>query len=104
MQQASQTTAASATSLPDVLSQLEHCLRKGCFFCLEHAQHNHYTHGRWTLWSKPSCYNGNLSEIHSEIERCRERNKDKLIRLKIEDFSFRSRFTVMVHNPAANEV
>jgi len=98
MQQATEMNAASSQHLPAVLNKLEHCLRKGCFFCIEHI-----AHGNWTRWAKPSCYNGDLGEICNEIERCREHHSDKAIRLNIEDFTFRSRFTVMVQYPAANE-
>lgn len=103
MPHAAEARARTPESLPPFLSQLEHCLRKGCFFCIEHTPQGHVRHGRWTLWDKPSCYDGDLGAISSAIAQCREQNADRLIRLNIEDFSFRSRFTVMVHDPAANE-
>jgi len=55
----------------------------------------------WQLWGRPCCYNGDAQRIYGEIDRCRSAHIDHHIRLSIEDSSFRSRFSLMVHSPSS---
>lgn len=89
-------------SLADrVLGQIAYCLRQGCVICIEHTPKIGPFWSPWEVWGKPCCYNGNIQQIYSEIDRCRETHTDHHIRLNIEDHSCRSRFSFVVHSPAA---
>jgi ribulose-bisphosphate carboxylase small chain len=84
------------------LGLIGHCLRKGCVICIEHTPRMAPGYSPWSIWGKPCCYNGDVQQIYSEIDRCRATHADHHIRLSIEDYSFRSRFSYVVHSsPAA---
>jgi ribulose-bisphosphate carboxylase small chain len=53
------------------------------------------------VWGQRYCYSGDVHGIYNEIDRCRTTHTDHHIRLNIEDYSFRSRFSFVVHSPAA---
>jgi ribulose-bisphosphate carboxylase small chain len=55
----------------------------------------------WEEWGRRYCYNGDEQGIYTEIDRCRTTHVDHHIRLSIEDYSCYSRFSFMVHSPAA---
>jgi ribulose-bisphosphate carboxylase small chain len=84
-----------------VLGNIGHCLRRGCVICIEHAPDMAPRFTSWELWGRPSCYNGDEQGIHTEIDRCRTTHADHHIRLNIEDHSCCSRFSLVVHSPAA---
>lgn len=84
-----------------VLGQIGHCLRRGCVICIEHAPALAPRFTAWETWGRPSCYDGNVDGIYSEIDRCRTSHGDHHIRLNIEDHSCYSRFSYVVHSPAA---
>ena len=84
-----------------VLSQIGHCLRRGCVICIEHAPAVAPRFTPWQVWGRPSCYNGDVDGIYTEIDRCRTTHADHHIRLNIEDYSCYSRFSFVVHSPAA---
>lgn len=80
-----------------VLGQIGHCLRQGCVICIEHTSAVAPRFTPWQVWGTPSCYNGNPDMVFGEIDRCRSNHKDHHIRLNVEDYSFRSRFSFVVH-------
>lgn len=89
-------------SLADrALSMIGRCLRQGCVICIEHSPVMAPRFSPWKIWGKPCCYNGDVQQIYSEIDRCRTTHGDHHIRLNIEDYGFHSRFSFVVHNPAA---
>jgi ribulose-bisphosphate carboxylase small chain len=53
------------------------------------------------VWGRRYCYNGDVQGIYTEIDRCRTTHADHHIRLNIEDYSCYSRFSFVVHSPAA---
>ncbi|HYQ70757.1 MAG TPA: ribulose bisphosphate carboxylase small subunit, partial [Gammaproteobacteria bacterium] len=55
----------------------------------------------WEVWGLRYCYNGDVQGIYDEIDRCRTTHSDHHIRLNIEDYSSYSRFSLVVHSPAA---
>jgi ribulose-bisphosphate carboxylase small chain len=83
------------------LGLIGHCLRKGCVICIEHTPRMGPRYSPWSIWGKPCCYNGDVQQIYSEIDQCRETHVDHHIRLSIEDYSFHSRFSFVVHSPPA---
>jgi ribulose-bisphosphate carboxylase small chain len=83
------------------LGLIAHCLRKGCVICIEHTPVMAPRYSPWKVWGKPCCYNGDVQQIYGEIDRCRATHVDHHIRLNIEDYSFRSRFSFVVHSPPA---
>lgn len=92
-------TGEQAATPERALMQIGQCLRKGCVICIEHTPTMGPRYSPWEVWGKPSCYNGDEQKIHAAIDNCRNQHADHHIRLNIEDFSFRSRFTVTVHDP-----
>jgi ribulose-bisphosphate carboxylase small chain len=83
-----------------VLWQIGHCLRKGCVICIQHADQMSPRYTKWQIWGTPRCYGGDPKRLYDDIDRCREEHADHHIRLEIEDFSFHSRFSFVVHQPA----
>lgn len=83
------------------LGQIGRCLRQGCVICIEHTPVMVPRFTPWQVWGKRCCYNGDSQTIYTEIDRCRDAHADHHIRLNIEDYSFRSRFSVVVHSPPA---
>lgn len=93
---------ADSSSLAErVLKQIAYCLRQGCVICIEHTPRIRPRWSPWEIWGKPCCNNGNVQQIYGEIDRCRAAHADHHIRLNIEDYSFRSRFSLVVYSPAA---
>lgn len=84
-----------------LLGQIAHCLRQGCVICIEHSPVMGPRFTPWSTWGERCCFNGDIEEVYSEIDQCRSTHTDHHIRLNIEDYSFHSRFSVMVHSPAA---
>lgn len=91
-------TRSPARRLP---GKIEHCLRSGCVICIEHAPTIAHRFTPWEVWGRPYCYSGDVQGIYSEIDRCRTTHTDHHIRLNIEDYSCYSRFSFVVHSPAA---
>jgi len=83
------------------IGQIGKCLRQGCVICIEHTPMMAPRFTPWEVWGKRCCYNGDTQTVYTEIDRCRSAHADHHIRLNIEDYSFRSRFSVVVHSPAA---
>ena len=84
-----------------ILVQIGHCLRRGCVICIEHAPAIAPRVTPWEVWGRRYCYNGDVQGIYTEIDRCRTTHADHHIRLNIEDYSCDSRFSFVVHSPAA---
>lgn len=84
-----------------VLSQISHCLRQGCVICLEHAEQITPRFTKWQVWGTPRCYGGDPQRLFDDIDSCRKACADQYIRLQVEDYSFHSRFSFMVHQPQA---
>jgi len=84
-----------------MLGQIGGCLRRGCVICIEHVPVMAPRFTPWEVWGRPSCYNGDVQGIYTEIDRCRTTHADHHIRLNIEDHSCYSRFLFVVHSPAA---
>lgn len=82
-----------------VLWQIGHCLRMGCVICIQHAEQISPRYTQWQVWGMPRCYGGDPQRLYDDIERCREEFGGHLIRLDIEDHSFHSRFSFVVHQP-----
>ena len=82
-----------------VLGQIGHCLRQGCVICLQHSEQPQPRYTRWKVWGTPRCYGGDPQRLFDDIERCRQEHADRYIRLEIEDYSFHSRFSFVVHQP-----
>ena len=82
-----------------MLSQLEHCLHRGCIIAIEHAEQVRSRYTAWQPWEPPSCYDGDMAAVHGAIARCRQAHCDHQIRLSVEDLSYRSRLALMVHRP-----
>ncbi|MCB1727312.1 MAG: ribulose bisphosphate carboxylase small subunit [Gammaproteobacteria bacterium] len=82
------------------LGQIGRCLRRGCVICIEHTPLMAPRFTPWQPWGKRCCYNGDTREIYTEINRCRDAHADHHIRLNIEDYDFRSRFSLVVHSPS----
>ena len=98
MQAIRQLPEESFDTQPDpVLGKIGHCLRQGCVICIEHTPVVSPRYTPWQVWGKPSCYNGNPDIIYGEIDRCRDAHSDHHIRLNVEDYSCRSRFSFVVH-------
>ena len=93
--------ADSGSLAERVLKQIAYCLRQGCVICIEHTPTIRPRWFPWEIWGKFCCYNGNVQQIYGEIDRCRAAHSDHHIRLNIEDYSFRSRFSFVVYSPAA---
>ncbi|MFM1891604.1 MAG: hypothetical protein RLZ44_681 [Pseudomonadota bacterium] len=101
MQATEQNTSNEGAALGErALGQIGKCLRQGCVICIEHTPVMAPRFTPWQIWGQSCCYNGDTQQIYTEIDRCRDSHADHHIRLSIEDYSFRSRFTVMVHNPS----
>ena len=81
------------------LGQIGECLRRGCVICIEHTPLMAPRFTPWQPWGKRCCYSGDVHEICTQIDRCRDAHVDHHIRLNIEDYSFRSRFSLVVHSP-----
>ena len=102
-----QTIHASAQSHPSmssaaeaaILDRISNCIQRGCFVCIEHAEavKPHLT--RWKAWRKPSCFEGDLGALYDSLEDCRRAHQDHHIRLSVENLSWRSRLSVVVHRP-----
>lgn len=102
MQATQRTEVADNGSAADrALGQIGKCLRQGCVICIEHTPVMAPRFSPWQVWGQPSCYNGDAQRIYGEIDRCRDAHADHHIRLNIEDYSCRSRFSFVVHNPTA---
>jgi len=84
-----------------ILGQIGQCLRRGCVICIEHAPSLAPRFTSWESWGRPSCYNGDVEGIRHELDRCRTTHANHHIRLNIEDHSCYSRFSYVVHSPAA---
>jgi len=84
-----------------ILGQIGHCLRRGCVICIEHTPTIAPRFTPWEVWGRPSCYNGDVQGIYQELDRCRTTHVDHHIRLNIEDHYCYSRFSFVVHSPAA---
>ncbi len=82
-----------------VLGQIGHCLRKGCVICIQHAEQISPRYTNWRIWGIPRCYGGDPQRLYDDIDRCREEHAEHHIRLDIEDYSFHSRFSFVVHQP-----
>ncbi len=82
-----------------VLSQIGHCLRKGCVICIEHTEQLAPRYTKWEVWGTPRCYGGDPHRLFSDLDRCCEEHADHHVRLQIEDYSFHSRFSFVVHQP-----
>jgi len=93
--------ADSSSFAERVLRQITDCLRQGCVICIEHTSRIGPRWSPWEVWGKPCVYNGNVQQIYIEIDRCRKAHADHHIRLNIEDYSCRSRFSFVVHSAAA---
>ncbi len=91
----------SQTLAERALGLITYCLRKGCVICIEHTPRMAPRYSPWRVWEKPCCFNGDVQQIYSEIDRCRATHADHHVRLSIEDYSFRSRFFFVVHSPPA---
>jgi ribulose-bisphosphate carboxylase small chain len=98
--QSDKRTASPPGPAKRVLGQIGHCLRRGCVICIEHAPTIAPRFTPWEVWGRPSCYNGDVEGIYTEIDRCRTMHADHLIRLNIEDHNCYSRFSLVVHSPA----
>ena len=98
--QADERKAEAPSPMDRVFGQIGHCLRRGCVICIEHAPTLAPRFTSWELWGRPSCYNGDVKTIYREFDRCRTTHADHHIRLNIEDHSFYSRFSYVVHSPA----
>lgn len=83
-----------------VLWQIGHCLRKGCVICIQHAEQMSPRYTKWQVWGTPRCYGGDPQRLYNDIDRCREAHADHHIRLDVEDYSFHSRFSFVVHQPS----
>lgn len=81
------------------LDQIGSCLRRGCVICIEHTPVVAPRFTRWQLWGERCCFDGDPQQLYREIDRCRATHADHQIRLNIEDYSWRSRFSVVVHSP-----
>jgi len=92
--------ADSGSFAERMLNQIAYCLRQGCVICIEHTSNMRPRWSPWEIRGKPCYYDGNIEQIYSEIDRCREAHADHHIRLNIEDHSCRSRFSFVVHSPA----
>jgi len=90
---------AEADNRDRVLSQIGHCLRKGCVICIQHAEQVSPRYTKWRVWGMPRCYGGDPQRLYDDIDRCREEYAEHHIRLEIEDHYFHSRFSFAVHNP-----
>jgi ribulose-bisphosphate carboxylase small chain len=93
--------AEAQSTAKRILAQIGHCLRSGCVICIEHAPSIAPRFTPWEVWGQRYCYSGDVHGIYNEIDRCRTTHTDHHIRLNIEDYSFRSRFSFVVHSPAA---
>ncbi len=82
-----------------VLWQIGQCLRKGCVICIQHAEQVSPRYTKWQLWGIPRCYGGDPQRLYNDIDHCREEHSAHYIRLDIEDLSFHSRFSFVVHEP-----
>jgi len=98
--QPNQRNADSLSLASRVVAQIAYCLRQGCVICIEHTPVMAPRWSPWKVWGKPCCYNGEIQQIYGEIGRCRETHADHYIRLNIEDYSCRSRFSFVVHSPS----
>lgn len=87
--------------LQGIVSQIEKCLRQGCVICIQHAPAMAPRFTPWQEWGQPCCYNGDPQQVFSAIESCRAAHFDHHIRLILEDYSCRSRFSFVVHNPVS---
>ena len=94
---AAQTTAAD--NRDRVLRQIGHCLRNGCVICIQHAEQLAPRYTKWEVWGIPRCYGGDPQRLYDDIDRCRQEYAEHHIRLDIEDHSFHSRFSFVVHQP-----
>ncbi len=97
-------TAEAARSTGDdyrdrVLWQIGHCLRKGCVICIQHAQQISPRYTKWQVWGIPRCYGGDPQRLYDDLDRCRQAHAGHHIRLEIEDHTFHSRFSFVVHQP-----
>jgi len=81
------------------LGQIGKCLRLGCVICIEHSPAMAPRFTPWQIWGEACCYDGDPQQLHQEIDRCKQSHSDHHIRLNIEDYSFHSRFSLVVHNP-----
>lgn len=89
-----------------VFAQIEHCLtnsvvRQGCVIRVEHTPRMAPRFSPWQAWAKPVCFNGDSRQIHEQLGACEAAHGDHHIRLLIEDYSCRSRFSFVVHKPLA---
>jgi ribulose bisphosphate carboxylase small subunit len=98
---ADQRNAGTESVTNRVLGQIGHCLRRGCVICIEHTPAMAPRFTPWKVWGRPCCYDGEVQKVYTEIDRCRATHADHHIRLNIHDYSCYSRFSLMVHSPAA---
>ena len=87
------------TTFESVLNKIEHCLHKGCVVRIEHAPKTAPRFTPWLVWGTPGMYNGDLNQVLSELDNCHKNNPRHFIRITIEDYNFKSRFSFVVHSP-----
>ncbi|MCB1774012.1 MAG: ribulose bisphosphate carboxylase small subunit [Gammaproteobacteria bacterium] len=102
MQMASK-TATDSVDVNRALGKIGQCLRKGCFICIEHTSSMAPRFSPWQVWGQAQCFDGDTDQIVTEISLCREAHVDHHIRLNINDYSCHSRFSAVVHSPAARK-
>lgn len=83
----------------NVLNKIEHCLHKGCVVRIEHAPKTAPRFTPWLVWGTPGMYNGDLNQVLDELDNCHTNNPRHFIRITIEDYNFKSRFSFVVHSP-----
>lgn len=94
--------SAGVHSVADsVLETIGSCLRQGCVICIEHTPVMGARFTPWRKWGQECCYSGDDHKLVTELDRCLAAHPDHHIRLNIEDFSFHSRFSLVVHSPLA---
>ena len=100
MKPSAEFTGKTRDDNPDpMLRQIALCLRKGCVICIQHAEQIRPRYTKWQVWGAPRCYGGNPQRLYDDIDRCREAHAECFIRLEIEDHTYHSRFTFVVHQP-----
>jgi len=82
-----------------ILDRLSHCIQKGCFVCIEHASSVQPRLTFWERWGKTRCFNGDISDLYASIEACKHVHADHHIRLNVENITWRSRLSLVVHRP-----
>ena len=97
--QAALSNTQAETSYEKVLDKIEHCLHKGCVVRIEHAPRTAPRFTPWLVWGTPGMYNGDLDQVLAEIGNCHRNNPRHYVRITIEDYSFKSRFSFVIHSP-----